>query len=539
MIEPPQGKHYSRRFWNEITPDSSELNLSPTAWRHEATLNKQVQVYAQLHLLQQMIDSLPVCVSYVDQNRYYQYANVTYQAWFGLKAEEIYGKSIESVIGTIAYQNIEAYVDRALAGETVVYETTMPYALGGNRYIQATLVPDCDAEGTVRGYFALIQDLSDRKATEITLQRRADREHTLWHITQRIRQTLDLSSILATATEELQRHLQVDRTLIFQFTSKNAGQIIQATTQPNCTMTPSSYTWQQEGFRRTCHRHYGQGKVRSIVDMATEESLACLSAWMKPMAAKSVIVAPVLQPQAKAIASLWGFLIVQTCDSYRQWGSWETELLQQVADQLAIAVQQSSLLAKLRRQSERLAKTNRALEEANQRLDELSRQDELTQIANRRHFDTVIQREWNRLSRTQSPLALIMFDVDHFKAFNDRHGHPAGDNCLKTIAQVSQQTVNRPSDLVARYGGEEFAVVLPNTDRDGAMTIAETIRKAIQSLKIVNFETAAQTVYITVSLGVACQIAQPRTSPQSLIDSADQALYQAKQAGRNQVAVSA
>ncbi|MBE9109712.1 diguanylate cyclase [Nodosilinea sp. LEGE 07298] len=535
MAKVPRDKHNNSRFWNEITPESVELSLPSTAWRHEAKVNKQIQVYAQLHLLQQLIDSLPVCVSYVDKNRCYQYANVTYQAWFGVKPEDIYGQPLESVIGTTAYQWAKVNVDRALAGETVVFEAVMPYKAGGNRYVQGTLVPDYSVEGTVQGYFALIQDLSDRKAAELALQRKVAREHTLWQITQRIRQTLDLQSILGTATEEVQRHLQVDRTLLIQFTSDHSGAIIRATAQPTCSIDLASRQWQAEGLRQRCHQHYGQGTVRAIVDLDAEIDNLCLSPWIKSMAAKSAIVAPILHPQLDELDNLWGFLIVQTCTDYRRWESGEADLLAQVADQLAIAVQQANLLSQVQCQAKCLAETNQALERANQRLNDLSHRDELTQIANRRYFDTVLQREWKRLSRSQSPLSLIIFDVDHFKQFNDYHGHPTGDDCLTTVAQTSQQMVNRLPDIVARYGGEEFAVVLPHTDLAGAATLAETIRARIRDLNIVNFKTATETVYITISSGVACQVPSRNTSLQTLISEADQALYRAKQEGRNRV----
>ncbi len=539
MAETPPGKRPSPRFWNEITPESAELNLSPAAWRHEASLNRQIQVYAQLHLLQALVDSLPACVSYIDKNLCYQYANSTYQTWFGIKPEDIYGRSLESVIGPAAYEKAKAAIDRVLAGETVVYEATMPYQTGGTRYVQATLVPDLDLENGVKGYFALIQDLSDRKAAELALQRRAEQDRTLWQITQRIRQTLDLQDILATATEEVQRHLHVDRTLIFQFTSDHGGEVIQVTAETNCPLPAAAYQWQEQGLRLTCYHHCSQGTLSRRLTLDKQDVEMCLNPWMGAIAAKSAVIAPVFQSQGEGANHLWGFLIAQTCNDYRPWNAGETQLLEQVADQLAIAVQQANLLAKPQCQAERLAETNQALERANQRLNDLSRQDALTKIANRRHFDTVLRHEWKRLSRSQSPLSLIMFDVDHFKQFNDRHGHPAGDDCLITVAQTSQRTLNRPTDLVARYGGEEFAVVLPNTDLAGAFTIAESLRRNIRDLNVMNFETAIAKVYITVSVGVACQIPTPDTLPQGLIDRADQALYRAKQAGRNCVICSA
>ncbi|PSR16019.1 hypothetical protein C8255_20075 [filamentous cyanobacterium CCP3] len=537
MTKALPGKHNTPRFWNEITPDAVDANLPPTAWRHEATVNKQIQVYAQLHLLQLLMDALPVCISYIDQNRCYQYANTTYQAWFGLKPEEIYGQPIERVIGTEAYQKAKANIDRALAGEHVVYESVMPYT-AGHRYVQGTLVPDYNVEGKVQGYFALTQDLSDRKAAELALERKAEREHTLWQIPQRIRQTLDLQSILATATEEVQRYLGVDRTLILQFTADHTGTIIQSTTQSNCPIAPDSRQWQAEGLRQLCHRHYGQGTVRAIPDLDVEVNDFCINHWIALMAAKSAIVVPILQPQPRGASNLWGLLIIQTCTTYRQWESGEAELLEQVADQLAIAVQQADLLAQVQCQAQQLSATNQALEQANQRLNELSHRDALTQLANRRYFDTVLQREWKQMARSRLPLSLIMFDVDYFKQFNDRHGHPAGDDCLVTVAQTSQQVINRATDVLARYGGEEFAVILPQTNLAGAASLAEAIRTSIRNLNIVNFETATETVHVTVSLGVACQIPNRNTSLQTLIAAADEALYQAKQTGRNRTVCS-
>ncbi|WP_052050093.1 diguanylate cyclase domain-containing protein [Leptolyngbya sp. KIOST-1] len=535
MAEASKRKRTPPRFWNEITPESAELNLPPTAWRHEATINKQIQVYAQLHLLEQLMDSLPVCVSYVDRNRCYQYANTTYQNWFGLKPEEIYGQPLEVVIGPEAYQKVKAYIDRVLAGEAVVYEAVIPYAVAGQRYVQGTLVPDHNVDGQVQGYFALIQDLSERKAAELALQRKAEREQTLWQITQKIRQTLDLPSILATATAEVQSYLQVDRTLIFQFTSDHSGAIIQTTAQASCPVTPTAQEWQADGLRQRCYHYYSQGQAKAIAGLTADLNELCLSPWIELTEAKSAIVAPILQPQPQGGSNLWGFLIVQTCASPRQWESGEAELLEQVADQLAIAVQQADLLAQLQYQAQRLAETNQALARANQRLNDLSHRDQLTQIANRRYFDTVLQREWKRLSRSHSPLALIMFDVDHFKQFNDCHGHPSGDDCLITVAKTSQAVVNRPSDIVARYGGEEFAVVLPHTTLTGAATLAEAIRARIRALNIVNFQSATETVYVTVSLGVACQVPSRDLSIQTLVAAADQALYRAKQEGRDRV----
>ncbi|WP_171974697.1 diguanylate cyclase [Leptolyngbya sp. 'hensonii'] len=176
-----------------------------------------------------------------------------------------------------------------------------------------------------------------------------------------------------------------------------------------------------------------------------------------------------------------------------------------------------------------------ALHVANQELQRLVHVDGLTQVANRRCFDERVQWEWQRLIREEQPLALILFDVDYFKRYNDCYGHQAGDTCLRQVAQTTAQVVNRPADLVARYGGEEFAVILPCTDPTGAIAVAENIRQAIQSLAIPHSQSDISP-YLTVSLGISCIIPTLGSSAETLISCADRALYTAKQQGRNRYA---
>ncbi|MBU0675280.1 MAG: diguanylate cyclase [Proteobacteria bacterium] len=170
----------------------------------------------------------------------------------------------------------------------------------------------------------------------------------------------------------------------------------------------------------------------------------------------------------------------------------------------------------------------------NDELQYLSRIDALTQIGNRREFDVTIDREWKRLAREQAPLTLIMCDVDYFKKFNDTHGHQAGDNCLRAIADVLKTTAKRPADLAARYGGEEFAILLPTTDLAGAMIVAEMIRAGVRQMNIDGY-SQTNSITVTVSLGVATMIPQPGHDQTELIRLADAALYQAKNQGRDRV----
>ncbi|NES99716.1 MAG: diguanylate cyclase [Sphaerospermopsis sp. SIO1G1] len=184
------------------------------------------------------------------------------------------------------------------------------------------------------------------------------------------------------------------------------------------------------------------------------------------------------------------------------------------------------------------------LEAENQELKFLVNVDSLTKVANRRYFDNYFHSEWKKMEYIQQPISLILADVDKFKNFNDTYGHQAGDECLYHVAQLMSSVIMKNSgNLVARYGGEEFAVILPQTDAKGAMLIAEEVRKTIKlnEVKIPVFgenNNQENKVKITISLGVACIIPQLSFQPEQLLASVDQALYQAKQTGRDRVILS-
>ncbi|WP_457354966.1 diguanylate cyclase [Roseateles sp. P5_D6] len=174
--------------------------------------------------------------------------------------------------------------------------------------------------------------------------------------------------------------------------------------------------------------------------------------------------------------------------------------------------------------------------------------DVLTGVTNRRGFDDALAHEWRRARRAGDPLAVLMIDVDHFKSFNDHYGHPAGDVCLRAVAQTLASTSLRPADLVARYGGEEFVVLLPQTPRLGAEHVAHSILAAVEALSI-RHDASSAACHVTVSVGVACYDnasecwAEPSAdsraaglgrghSPLDLVRAADKAMYCAKRAGR-------
>jgi len=176
------------------------------------------------------------------------------------------------------------------------------------------------------------------------------------------------------------------------------------------------------------------------------------------------------------------------------------------------------------------------LREARDRLEILSLEDGLTKVGNRRYFDRMLDVEWNRMVRAKDSISLILLDIDHFKKLNDRDGHPAGDRCLIEVARKLKSILPRSGDHLARYGGEEFAVILPATDRTGAMLVAEKMRDAVRSLGIKN--AVGDKAILTISLGVAVCGWPEMSSSHSLVEAADRALYRAKEQGRDRIEVS-
>ena len=182
-----------------------------------------------------------------------------------------------------------------------------------------------------------------------------------------------------------------------------------------------------------------------------------------------------------------------------------------------------------------LLEVTRQLQKANQMLERLSMHDGLTDVANRRYFDQYLEKEWRRAARANAPVSLLMIDIDHFKKFNDRYGHQRGDECLKRVAQALKMETKRTQDFIARYGGEEFAAILPQTDNDGAVALAHKLCTRIEELNIKHEASDAGT-RVTISIGVATLCSTPSQSCEMLLHAADQALYTAKERGRNCIA---
>jgi diguanylate cyclase (GGDEF)-like protein len=188
----------------------------------------------------------------------------------------------------------------------------------------------------------------------------------------------------------------------------------------------------------------------------------------------------------------------------------------------------------LERANLRLGEVNADLAEANARLHDLTVHDPLTGIANRRFLEEALDREWRRAGRTRAAIAVAMIDIDWFKTYNDTFGHQRGDECLRRIAGCLAGGLRRAADVVARYGGEEFVAVLPDTDGESAARIGEMLRARVEAEAIPGAGPSGPRT-VTVSVGVAAEVASEASSPWALLAAADRALYRAKVAGRNRV----
>lgn len=391
--------------------------------------------------------------------------------------------------------------------------------LGEYRWILTTGVPRFDARGHFAGFVCSGIDITPRKKAENLLEQQARRNYILAEITQHIHKSLELNTILQTATREVTSFLEAEKIIVGKIESHNNFRILSVSNSlivsNSCDVSPllDREFWQldanlnrlQDGelvvLKNINKNNYWAGN--EII--SESEVINC-----------SAIAVPIIVEKR-----LWGVFCVEQCSQPRIWSQEEIELLEQITLQLTIAIKQAELYY--------------TVEEANKKLKELTIIDSLTGIANRRKFDEYLESEWLRLAREKAPLSLILCDIDHFKLYNDTYGHQAGDRCLQKVARAIQKSVKRPADLTARYGGEEIAVVLPNTTPEGAETLARNICRQVQSLHIPHINSPVD-LYVTLSLGVAGCIPSPTScSVRSLIQKADSNLYQAKERGRNRV----
>ena len=355
-------------------------------------------------------------------------------------------------------------------------------------------------------------DITDRVKLEQQLRRQHQQSESVAMIAQRIRQSLQLEEILNTTTAEVRNFLQTERVVIYQFQADWSGFFVaESVADPDLSILDAKIN--DPCFSKGMVEPYRQGKVSFIEDIYTADIQLCHLELLASVKVIANLVVPIIDA-----GELWGLLIAHECHRTRKWQSLEIELLQSLASQLAIAIKQAELFTQL--------------QTTNEELSHIALEDSLTKLANRRSFDKYLEQEWRRMLREKLCLSLIIGDTDYFKRYNDTYGHPAGDICLQKIAVALSQAAQRPADLVTRYGGEEFALILPNTDPQGAIYVAQRIQENIQQLNIPHSQSQVRN-YVTLSLGISSVVPRQELSPANLIATADRALYQAKKQGRD------
>lgn len=424
---------------------------------------------------------------------------------------------------TYLHEDDQAAVHHALQqavrqGRRYGVEFRVMYRNGQTRWVSARGQVFDDGKNPPR-LAGVTLDISDQKRAEAEIKLQSQRERLVAEIAQRIRQLLDLDSILEQTVSSVQEFIEADRVIIIQCGADVSGEVIQESCSANYSPMRGWALRDPWSVGEKFLAHYRAGRGLAVDNIYTQNLPSEQLEFLEYFQIQAEIVVPLMQED-----TLWGLLIAHQCRSPRPWRTADVRLLQNLATQVGIAIQQ--------------AKMHHELTLANQRLKRMAYLDGLTGVANRRRLEQYLDREWRRMSRENSPISIIMADIDSFKGFNDRYGHQAGDSCLRLVARTLTKAAKRPGDLVARYGGEEFVLVLPNTDIEGAETVAEDVRLLVRGHRIPH-EASAVAKVVTISLGVASALPNGSDSPARLIKVADEALYLAKNQGRDQVRVAA
>lgn len=381
--------------------------------------------------------------------------------------------------------------------------------------INSTATPIKNNEGEVIGSMIVIQDLSEQQQLQESQQQWLEQEKLVAGFSQQLRQSLNLDEILNTTVTQVRQLLENDQVVIYRFSADGTGSVVAESVAADllCLLGwEGRDPWIAEPNYLA---QYQQGKIRVIEDTYQADLKQGQLRFLEFFSIRSKVVVPLIIGE-----NLWGLLICHHCSAPRKWSEWQIELLKQLVSQVSIAIEKAELIKKL--------------EQANQQLQYLTCVDGLTQLANRSWFESYLEWEWQRLAKEQSPIALILSDIDFFEEFNDTYGNRAGEDCLRQVAGAIRQAVEQPTDLVSRYGEQEFGIILPNTNAPGGVWIAQKMRGIVKRLKLANFSSPVNR-YITLSLGVTSIVPTLDFSPAMLVKAANNALSKAKIEGGDRV----
>ena len=418
-------------------------------------------------------DAVPALIAYWDRDLRCSFANQQYLQWFGRPLSDTVGASLREVLGEELFALALPHVRAALNGHEQSFERVLTRADGKVAYAWVRYVPDRDDADCVLGFFALTMD--------VTPLRLAD---------QRARESEGLYRLLSEHSSDM--IFQLDGDLVRRYASPAAREILGYSPDELIGIKPVTQIHPEDAERVAA-------VFRSLLDGKTDRG---------------------------AVTNR-----IRHKDGHWVWVEVELRAVQDHG-----TGGRSGIVGSMRDISLRKA-MEAEIAEANRRLELLARQDGLTGLHNRRSFDEMLFRFYQGARRAGEDLALVMIDVDRFKLFNDRYGHVSGDQCLRRVSQILEAEIHRPHDMAARYGGEEFALLLPNTNEDGAAVVAERIRLSVMGLDIEHGGNPEGVVTICAGVAAIGRNGDVVVS-ERLLHQADRALYAAKEAGRNRVEMS-
>ena len=550
----------------------------------------QTHLANQETFLRSVMNASPTLMAVKDQMGLYVVVNDALAAFYGTTPERMIGSSEADVSGNPTQARFHRQEEQKICQDGQERELEQePYKdpEGTVRWFHSVRRPLRNQRGEIEWVLIVMTDVTVRQEAEHYLWQQAERARLLGQLTHQIRESLQLPEILQTAARQVRQFLHVDRVMIYSLPAQGGAwrlntmdcdAVCQLGEDGGAGLVPiyEFLSWSQGTAR--AGQFYDVVGLRSPAEIAEAiehcaETVECCAAQAlidqtETLKVRSLLVVPILKgeyflrhpidmegrlqmeerlesdkglaplmPQfwdqldesrgageaispsgASARDGLWGILVAHHCVEERSWPQWKQDFLRNLSAQLAIAIQQATLYSHVRK--------------VNQRLGQLATMDGLTGIPNRRLFDQTLQKEWKRSRRTLEPLALIVGDIDFFKAYNDHYGHLAGDDCLQQVAQMLARVAKRSTDLAFRYGGEEFAIILPETALEGAIAVAQQVLDTLWALAL-EHEYSGVAQQVTLSLGVTSLIPKHHYQPGTLIQRADQALFVAKEAGRN------
>ena len=422
--------------------------------------------------LRAMADAMPGLIAHWDLTLRCSFANQQYSQWFGRSLDEVIGASMPDLLGERLFAAAKPHVDAVMAGVEQRFEQLVTKPDGTVIHAWVNYVPHRGEDGSVSGFFVLVTDVTPLRQAE-----------------QRALESESRYRLLADHSSDMIFHL--DRELVRRYASPACREIL--------------------GYEP--HELVGIRPADQIHPDDVERVAAVFRSLVDGSADRSSVVNRIRHKDGHWVWVEVEFRSVRDPRSEKPSGIVGT--MRDISLRKSIELQ---------------------LAEASHQLLQLSRQDSLTGLANRRCFDEMLTSYHKAAVDDGGRLSLVMIDVDCFKSFNDRYGHPAGDECLRRIAGAITVSIRQPRDIAARYGGEEFAILLPKTDEAEAALVAERIRLSVARLAIEH--TGSSTGFVTLSAGIAASDGDAGDHDwRGLLRSADDALYEAKRGGRNTVSI--